>query len=160
MKQKLSPVCYSETSSHPSRVRGLKHIDDGPGELVVQVAPFTGAWIETDDLKHQSLVNLVAPFTGAWIETRTARSVSWKKAVSHPSRVRGLKLFLVRLTGKLHHVAPFTGAWIETSLWRLFMIITISVAPFTGAWIETPMTPIWRPLVRVAPFTGAWIETK
>ena len=33
--------------SHPSRVRGLKPVFVKPKELVLIVAPFTGAWIET-----------------------------------------------------------------------------------------------------------------
>ena len=39
---------------------------------MVDVAPFTGAWIETirrDKRRHRPSV---APFTGAWIETRDA----------------------------------------------------------------------------------------
>ena len=32
------------------------------------VAPFTGAWIEMDNLCSYPLYPLVAPFTGAWIE--------------------------------------------------------------------------------------------
>ena len=36
----------------------------------INVAPFTGAWIETDKVT-KTLIKLiiVAPFTGAWIET-------------------------------------------------------------------------------------------
>ena len=33
------------------------------------VAPFTGAWIETIFFPPARLGGLVAPFTGAWIET-------------------------------------------------------------------------------------------
>ncbi len=103
--------------------------------LTELVAPFTGAWIEIVnsefDITDQENV---APFTGAWIE------ISWKvpadveklshpsrvrglklddKAgvyvlvVSHPSRVRGLKLVLQVLSASFAQVAPFTGAWIE-----------------------------------------------
>jgi len=32
------------------------------------VAPFTGAWIEINAGKKQSIPCAVAPFTGAWIE--------------------------------------------------------------------------------------------
>ncbi len=55
------------------------------------VAPFTGAWIETQ--RPAGIVSRapVAPFTGAWIET---------------------------IGGSVYMgpdgVAPFTGAWIET----------------------------------------------
>ncbi len=57
------------TTSHPSRVRGLKR----QGRLVRQyhhlVAPITGAWIETDDDAMRVSAIVVAPITGAWIET-------------------------------------------------------------------------------------------
>ncbi len=78
--------------------------------------------------------------------------------LSHPLRVRGLKLYVgkewrnrgwshpLRVRGLKHSiqggaygnkkVASFTGAWIETSClsysWAAF-----TVASFTGAWIET-----------------------
>ena len=57
-----------------------------------RVAPFTGAWIETDSLRGVSSATMVAPFTGAWIETRLI--TGWGKTVleSLPSRERGLKL--------------------------------------------------------------------
>jgi len=38
------------------------------------VAPFTGAWIETQPLLVSVAQNHVAPFTGAWIETPHASS--------------------------------------------------------------------------------------
>ena len=38
--------------------------------LQVQVAPFTGAWIEIRRLQRTSRADPVAPFTGAWIEIR------------------------------------------------------------------------------------------
>ena len=54
------------------------------------VAPHTGAWIETN-LEHvQSLMSPVAPHTGAWIETNSNFWIS-SMIKSHPTRVRGLK---------------------------------------------------------------------
>ena len=55
----------------------------------------------------------VAPHTGAWIETAFA----WRRKgadLSHPTRVRGLKLETNLQNHKLFYVAPHTGAWIET----------------------------------------------
>ena len=46
------------------------------------VAPFTGAWIETKNVTLRDGTVIVAPFTGAWIETATA--TSWPP--SPPSR--------------------------------------------------------------------------
>ena len=58
------------SSSHPSRVRGLKSEETAAGPAGTQVAPFTGAWIEIS----------------SW-QRRCCRS----NRASHPSRVRGLK---------------------------------------------------------------------
>ena len=55
------------------------------------VAPFTGAWIETEARSGHKQMAEVAPFTGAWIETQ-----HWHKYDDD------------------YEVAPFTGAWIET----------------------------------------------
>ena len=57
-----------------------------------EVAPFTGAWIETPMSTNSRTILLVAPFTGAWIETS-----------------------MISSDGILIIVAPFTGAWIETT---------------------------------------------
>ena len=57
---------------------------------MVQVAPFTGAWIEIFVHGRAPHNYYVAPFTGAWIE-----------------------IYLSALTTTDSLVAPFTGAWIE-----------------------------------------------
>ena len=62
------------------------------------VAPYVGAWIETDVTYRQNEVKLVAPYVGAWIET----------IMQSPN--------LTRLV-----VAPYVGAWIET-LWLLMAL--------------------------------------
>ena len=54
--------------SHPMRVRGLKLEQTPNTQLVADVAPHAGAWIETD----KALTGIGA-------------------GVSHPMRVRGLK---------------------------------------------------------------------
>ncbi len=60
--------------SHPSRVRGLKQATI-VNSLTIEVAPITGAWIET-----------------------AATFAMTGKLASHPSRVRGLKLLLISHT--------------------------------------------------------------
>ena len=60
-------------------------------EGVCFVAPFVGAWIETDAKIKSYIMDEVAPFVGAWIET------FYKKTVENRD-----------------DVAPFVGAWIET----------------------------------------------
>ncbi len=47
-------------------MRRYEGVDDA------DVAPFTGAWIETVVICGRYSVSVVAPFTGAWIETRPA----------------------------------------------------------------------------------------
>ena len=37
-------------------------------QKVLDVAPFTGAWIEIHIISFDDLGGVVAPFTGAWIE--------------------------------------------------------------------------------------------
>ena len=56
------------------------------------VAPFTGAWIKIYLPSYPSPILSVAPFTGAWIkiDMRIQKGLQNK---SHPSRVRGLKLY-------------------------------------------------------------------
>ena len=80
----------------------------------------------------------VAPYTGAWIEINEIRTVK-PNILSHPTRVRGLKFIRLgrRKNGK--YVAPYTGAWIEIASFKSFAK-SLFVAPYTGAWIE-----IWLP---------------
>ena len=61
--------------------------------LLIPVAPYVGAWIET--FGRMRLVNKlrVAPYVGAWIETKSPN------------------LSILPLL-----VAPYVGAWIETSI--------------------------------------------
>ena len=77
------------------------------------VAPFMGAWIETDLKELYANKGFVAPFMGAWIETLFG-SGPFEHDLSRPSWARGLKL--VKKRGKEEQkVAPFMGAWIETN---------------------------------------------
>ena len=56
--------------SHPLRVRGLKQYIRHVRITRDDVAPFTGAWIETTSrVELAGILQIVAPFTGAWIET-------------------------------------------------------------------------------------------
>ncbi len=52
------------------RGRGLKHIEKSPAEIIDNVAPHAGAWIETRIWRKVQRKLLVAPHAGAWIETR------------------------------------------------------------------------------------------
>ena len=57
------------TKSHPSWVRGLKHRGLATELNEHFVAPLVGAWIETQLSTKLPYVNYVAPLVGAWIET-------------------------------------------------------------------------------------------
>ena len=54
------------------------------------VAPYTGAWIEIKVRLAAFCWYIVAPYTGAWIEIRR-KQMNKQEAMSHPTRVRGLK---------------------------------------------------------------------
>ena len=70
---------------------------------IVQVASYTGAWIETPRQASDAVWYGVASYTGAWIETS-------ENIDANP----------------LICVASYTGAWIETSLTNSFGIHTKS----------------------------------
>ena len=83
--------CCAGVMSHPTWVRGLKHTNRQGLKKPVLVAPYVGAWIETQMSLTRRSVRLVAPYVGAWIETQMS---------------------LTRRSVRL--VAPYVGAWIET----------------------------------------------
>ena len=69
--------------SRPSRARGLKLDRCGAGDSDRQVAPITGAWVETSISRQLMRMRLtVAPITGAWVETLPLRT----KALDHACR--------------------------------------------------------------------------
>ena len=78
--------------SHPMWVRGLKLQDGEKVSEVDRVAPYVGAWIETQMCNLVLCRMLVAPYVGAWIETLSTN-----------------------LFTRTQPVAPYVGAWIETS---------------------------------------------
>ena len=55
-------------------MRGLKLIALIPSHRSV-VAPYTGAWIETELIMAGVAAVSVAPYTGAWIETKVSNCV-------------------------------------------------------------------------------------
>ena len=55
--------------SHPTWVRGLKLCYPCKDGVVLFVAPYVGAWIETPMIIQVIRNYLVAPYVGAWIET-------------------------------------------------------------------------------------------
>ncbi len=59
--------------SRPSWARGLKQEYAQYAFRTVVVAPFMGAWIETQGKVEMLFADVVAPFMGAWIETLSTR---------------------------------------------------------------------------------------
>ena len=55
--------------SHPTWVRGLKLYATTQEADQRDVAPYVGAWIETEYRTALPSVPFVAPYVGAWIET-------------------------------------------------------------------------------------------
>jgi len=99
--------------SRPSRARGLKL--DSPDVALVhkRSRPSRARGLKRELTSQVPSAANVAPFTGAWIETSDWGSVRYGN-MSRPSRARGLKH---RADGEKVTsivVAPFTGAWIET----------------------------------------------
>ena len=167
-------------SSHPTRVRGLKHRSKLEAVVSRGVAPHAGAWIETRLPVPGRRKAPVAPHAGAWIETRKAASSS-RPQPSHPTRVRGLKpeyaLWLYRPLCRSHPTrvrglkphtpgppAPAAGSH-PTRVRGLKLPVPAGgafrrvVAPHAAAWIETFYQPERTLVCVVAPHAGAWIET-
>ena len=82
-------------TSHPTRVRGLKHDPQRQAGKLRLVAPHAGAWIETSVVTRMRPCRVVAPHAGAWIETISCARRFFLPSASHPTRVRGLKLALM-----------------------------------------------------------------
>ena len=68
LKPVVSMVLMNHFVSHPTWVRGLKHVEH-----------------------RKNRVCYVAPYVGAWIETESNRELAEQQRVSHPTWVRGLK---------------------------------------------------------------------
>ena len=159
MKLHLQSRALGATASHPTRVRGLKQVDCACRGQRRSVAPHAGAWIETGKKKAYTAFKRVAPHAGAWIETAITTNTAQTTAMSHPTRVRGLKLDIRAHGVGGAHVAPHAGAWIETRTPPSSRPAWL-VAPHAGAWIETQFVPVPRAVsLGVAPHAGAWIET-
>ena len=78
-------------SSLPTRERGLKRSGLKGYYSGIAVAPYAGAWIETNSAIIEVSCGEVAPYAGAWIETNNAYKGKWS-FWSLPTRERGLKL--------------------------------------------------------------------
>ena len=85
-------MSFGFVGSHPTWVRGLK-LTGLSIMLLGKVAPYVGAWIETDNTrKKRNTVFLSHP---TWVRGLKPRYAEYKSRlnVSHPTWVRGLKQF-------------------------------------------------------------------
>ena len=168
--------------SHPTRVRGLKPVP-GIGIAGHTGRTHAGAWIETiNDQAYNYILKSTSPHAGAWIENKKQLRVTLTQLMSHPTRVRGLKLNDPEKCGLPYHVAPTRVRGLKPSP-RHWHSGPHWSHPTPGAWIETSASP--RPACRpeashptrvrglkqghqsrlrlvsgVAPHAGAWIETR
>ncbi len=174
--QTLSADCIISRPSH----RGVdRNLINGWRVRPQEVAPHTGAWIETGVGSPSSPGLMGRPShrgvdRNSWalefrqkmtsrpshrgVDRNNALQDSLRSIASRPSH-RGVDRNFAGLTMlTIEQVAPHTGAWIETCR-RRQAPRKRDVAPHTGAWIETMPTPSKPQAVKVAPHTGAWIET-
>ena len=114
LKLVLIAIPWEMRTSLPSWERGLKRETSTIYYHKKTVAPFVGAWIET-----QSSVVLSASTTSlpSWERglKQSRQNDKKRRYRSLPSWERGLKLFPVRPRYGEGEVAPFVGAWIETA---------------------------------------------
>jgi len=85
-----------------------------PVALAVQVAPYTGAWIETEDRHSEDRHSESRPTRARGLKPLCYR-LYLMGIKSRPTRARGLKQRHLWAESYLPSVAPYTGAWIETS---------------------------------------------
>ena len=107
------PSSSPRTRSHPSRVCGLKSINNAVVIAGLYVTPFTGVWIEIPLGRNPEVASQ-----------------------SHPSRVCGLKSSELQYEIQVAAVTPFTGVWIEIDSDTGRISSRRVVTPFTGVWIE------------------------
>ena len=78
--------------------------------------------------------------------------------MSHPVRVRGLKLAACQIcqSRSMSHPVRVRGLKPAGVIGNSLDVV---VAPRAGAWVETTNTGVAGALVSVAPRAGAWVET-
>ena len=117
------------------RVRGLKLLSLYKLRGYVRVAPHAGAWIETFQRLGLVIMAMSHPMRVRGLKLNPIFGFS-ADSTSHPMRVRGLKLVIKKRGTSVQTVAPHAGAWIET-LCMHKDTKQKRVAPHAGAWIET-----------------------
>ncbi len=106
-----------------------------------QVAPRTGAWIETPVPSMSSLAASSRPARARGLKHQKGAAIA-QAIQSRPARARGLKHRYRAALQHRQHVAPRTGAWIETtSLGPLSSTCPSRPARARGLKLEVPDYP-------------------
>ena len=82
---------HPDSTSFPTRERGLKPAPPGLPSPFPPVVPYAGTWIETQKIENDFLKKTVVPYAGTWIET----------GLGYAAQIAG-------------GVVPYAGTWIET----------------------------------------------
>ena len=123
----------------------------------ISVAPYVGAWIETASRVFKIARRFVAPYVGAWIETTNIHDIAGGD-LSHPTWVRGLKpntLYIRILFAESHPtwvrgLKPNLGAHRVGPEWSHPTWVR-------GLKLYLYLSSLFSSVV--APYVGAWIET-
>ena len=81
--------------------------------------------------------------------------IATQTPMSHPTQVRGLKLFALQKAGKGRRVAPHAGAWIETHAARWCALLLSPSHPTRVRGLKLPARLRREKDAPVAPLTGA-----
>ena len=79
IETQASAISKPRTWSHPTWVRGLKRNLTTKELQLLHVAPYMGAWIETNLMRVNPAEREVAPYMGAWIETPFGAYHCWAR---------------------------------------------------------------------------------
>ena len=106
-------------------MRGLKPNSRATRTPVTKVAPYVGAWIETDNRHYERPNHQSHPTWVRGLKPDRKRGTFGTKP-SHPTWVRGLKQSKEIKEKSKQTVAPYVGAWIETVASLALLIVSSS----------------------------------
>ena len=105
-------TCPNSIKSHPTRMRGLKSVENVTVQPKAQVASHADAWIEIKIAFLESTLNPSHPTRMRGLKFVQESMFPLLKA-SHPTRMRGLKFLFAMCYFIILIVASHADAWIE-----------------------------------------------
>ena len=111
-----------------------------------------------DYVHHGYHVVDVAPFTGAWIEMKPVPASTASLRRSHPSRVRGLKCYSISRRRRVRASHPSRVRGLKLSMYMEKQTQYFSSHPSRVRGLKYKSIANNMDISEVAPFTGAWIE--